>query len=223
MNVLILTAVRLFGDGLAACFNARAGIRVLGVVDDLVVLRELMGQVDVEVILIDVSQGIELFDVRGIAAESPNVALVALGVNERRQDVIECGRAGFCGYVGRNASVDSLCTSLSEIVAGRQACPPEITGALLRALHSRDARAEGPDPASTLTRRESEVATLVKEGLSNKEIGAELSLSVATVKHHVHNILEKLGLSGRFQVMQLMRRHPWPGRPPTAERKQLAP
>ena len=212
MNVLILTAVHLFGDGLASCFNARPGIRALGVVNDLAALRELMAQVEVEVVLVDVSQGIELFDVRAIAAESPDVALVALGLNERRQDVIECGRAGFCGYVGRSASIDSLCASLSEIVAGRQACPPEITGALLRALHSREARAEEMDPALTLTRRESEVATLVGDGLSNKEISAELSLSVATVKHHVHNILEKLGLSGRSQVMQQVRSKPWMGR-----------
>ena len=212
MNLLILTAVRLFGDGLAACFNARAGIRALGVVDDLAALKQLLSQVDVEVILIDVSQGIELFDVRALAAESPNVALVALGLNERRQDVIDCGRAGFCGYVGRNASVDSLCASLSEIVAGRQSCPPEITGALLRALHSREAQAEESDVALTLTRRESEVATLVSDGLSNKEISAELCLSVATVKHHVHNILGKLQLSGRSQVMQRVRSKPWMGR-----------
>ena len=212
MNVLILTAVHVFGDGLAACFNARPGIRALGVVDDLADLRELIGQVQVEVILIDVSQGIELFDVRSIAAGSPDIALVALGLNERRQDVIDCGRAGFCGYVGRNASIDSLCASLFEIVAGRQACPPEITGALLRALHSREVRVDEADPALTLTRRESEVATLVGDGLSNKEISAELCLSVATVKHHVHNILEKLGLSGRSQVMQQVRSKPWMGR-----------
>lgn len=212
MNVLILTAVRLFGDGLAACFNARPGIHVLGVVDDLAALKTLMSEVDAEVILIDVSQGIELFDVRALVAEWPNAALVALGLNERRQDVIECGRAGFCGYVGRNASVDSLCASLSEIVAGRQSCPPEITGALLRALRSRESQAEEPNLASTLTRRESEVATLVSDGLSNKEISAELCLSVATVKHHVHNILEKLGLSGRSQVMQQVRSKPWMGR-----------
>lgn len=212
MNVLILAAVHLFGDGLAACFNARPGIRALGVVNDLAALRELVGQVDVDVILIDVSQGIELFDVPAVAEEWPNVALVALGLIERRQDVIECGRAGFCGYVSRSASIDSLCASLSEVVAGRQPCPPEITSALLRALHRREVPVEAQDPALTLTRRESEVATLVGDGLSNKEISAELSLSVATVKHHVHNILEKLGLSGRSQVMQQVRSKPWMGR-----------
>src|ERR1041385_6515480 len=146
MNVVILTAVRLFGDGLATCFSARPGMRVLGVVTDLVALRAFLAQADVEVVLIDVSHGIELFDVRAIAAESPGTALVALGLNERRQDVIDCGRVGFCGYVARDASIDLVCASLSEIVAGRQACPPEITAALLRALHNRESREEVADP-----------------------------------------------------------------------------
>jgi two-component system, NarL family, nitrate/nitrite response regulator NarL len=137
------------------------------------------------------------------------VALVALGLTERRQDVIQCGRAGFCGYVARDASIDSLCASLSEIVAGRQTCPPEIAGGLLRALFRQEPRVEASDLALALTRRESEVLSLLGHGLSNKEIGGELCLSVATVKHHVHHILEKLKLSRRAQAMRRVRDAPW--------------
>ena len=212
MNVLILTAVRLFGDGLGACFSVRPGIRMLGVVSDLVALRDVLRNTEVAVVLVDVSQGIELFDVRSIAAEYPDVALVALGINERRQDVIECGRAGFRGYVARDASVESFWASLAEIVAGRQTCPPEISGGLLRALYRREPQVPEPDLALTLTRRESEVLELLGRGLSNKEIGVELSLSVATVKHHVHHVLEKLKLSRRAQAMRRVRDAPWLGR-----------
>jgi two-component system, NarL family, nitrate/nitrite response regulator NarL len=209
MNVIVLTPVRLLGDGLAACFHTRADIAVLVVANDLATLRDTLTANAVDAVLIDVTQGIELFDVRDIAAEWPNVALVALGLNEQRDDVIRCGRAGFAGYVARDASIDTLCNALSEIVAGRLACPPEIAGGLIRALFRRERRSEDAEVELSLTRRETEVLQLLGRGLSNKEIGSELFLSVATVKHHVHHVLEKLKISRRSQAMRRVRDDPW--------------
>jgi two-component system, NarL family, nitrate/nitrite response regulator NarL len=123
--------------------------------------------------------------------------------------VIRCGRAGFAGYIARDASIDMLCKTLSEIAAGSLACPPEISGGLLRALFHSDPRSEESDINFALTRRESEVLQLLGRGLSNKEIGGELFLSVATVKHHVHHVLEKLKISRRAQAMQRVRDAPW--------------
>jgi DNA-binding NarL/FixJ family response regulator len=145
---------------------------------------------------------------------------VALGLTEQRQEVIRCGRAGFAGYVTREASIDSLCRTLSEIVEGRLACPPEIAGGLLRALFRRDPRPDESDVDLGLTRRESEVLELLGRGLSNKEIGCELCLSVATVKHHVHHILEKLKLPRRAQAMRRVRDAPWLARTSSLMRKK---
>lgn len=209
MNIIVLTPVRLLGDGLAACFGSRPDTCVLAVVNDLASLRDSLATTDVHVVLVDVTQGVDLFDVRAIAAEWPDVPLVALGLNEQRQEVIQCGRAGFAGYVARDASIDTLCKALSEIVAGRLACPPEISGGLLRALFRRDPRSDESGIDCALTRRESEVLQLLGRGLSNKEIGCELFLSVATVKHHVHHVLEKLKISRRAQAMQRVRNAPW--------------
>jgi DNA-binding NarL/FixJ family response regulator len=153
-------------------------------------------------------QGIDLYDVRSIAAEHGEVALVALGLNEQRQEVIRCGRAGFVGYVARDASVDVLCDVLHDVIQGRLACPAEISCGLLKALFRR----EQHDKTSTdvvLTQRESDVLQLIGDGQSNKEIARELSLSVATVKHHVHNILEKLHIHGRAAAMRRVRDDPW--------------
>jgi len=209
MNIIVLTPVRLLGDGLISCFSSRPGMCTLAVVNDLASLRDSLATTEVHVVLIDVSQGIDLFDVRAIAAEWSDVALVALGLNEQREEVIRCGRAGFAGYVARDASIDALCKALSEIVAGRLACPPEISGGILRALFRRDPRSGEPDVELALTRRESEVLQLLGRGLSNKEIGSELCLSVATVKHHVHHVLEKLKLPRRAQAMRRVQDAPW--------------
>lgn len=210
MNIIVLTPVRLFGDGLAACLGSQYDMCVLAVLSDLACLRQTLVTMETHVVLIDVTQGIDLFDVRAIAVEWPNVALVALGLNEQRQEVVKCGRAGFAGYVARDASIALLCKTLLDISSGGLTCPPEISGGLLRALFRNDQTAEGPeidDPG--LTRRESEVLALLGRGLSNKEIGSELCLSVATVKHHVHHVLEKLKLERRAQAMRRVRDAPW--------------
>lgn len=219
MNIIVLTPVRLLGDGLASCFSTRPAMNTLAVLNDLGSLGETLAKTETDVVLIDVTQGIDLYDVRTIAAEWPDVALVALGLNEQRQEVIQCGRAGFAGYVARDASIDALCKALSEIVAGRLACSPEIAGGLLRALFGREPRKSESDLHLALTRRESEVLELLGRGFSNKEIAGELCLSVATVKHHVHHVLEKLQLQRRAQAMRRVREAPWIARVASIGRK----
>jgi two-component system, NarL family, nitrate/nitrite response regulator NarL len=219
MNIIVLTPVRLLGDGLTACFSSRSDMQAIAVVNDLASLRDLLSTSDAPVVLIDVTQGVDLFDVRSIASDWPNVPLVALGLTEQRQEVIRCGRAGFSGYVARDASIDTLCNSLLEIVAGRLACPPEISGGLLRALFRSEANSAEPDLSLALTRRESEVLEFLGRGFSNKEIASELCLSVATVKHHVHHVLEKLQLPRRAQAMRRVRDAPWLARAASIGRK----
>ncbi|HAP40753.1 MAG TPA: DNA-binding response regulator [Nitrospira sp.] len=211
MDIIVLTPVRLFGEGLAQCFNARPDMCTLAVVSDLAGLRYTLTTTQANIALIDVTQGVDLFDVRAISVEWPDVPLVALGLSEQRQEVIRCGRAGFAGYVARDASIESLCNTLGEIVEGRLTCPPEISGCLLRALFRKEPASEPSERDSDpdLTRRESEVLELLGQGLSNKEIGEKLCLSVATVKHHVHHILEKLNLERRAQAMRRVRDAPW--------------
>lgn len=209
MNVVILTPVRLLGDGLAECLNRRDDIHVLAVVTDLTALQQILTATPVDVGLIDATQGMNPEDVRSIATERPDLALVALGLREQRQDVIRCGRAGFSGYVARDATIDALCAAMSHAVAGRLACPAEISGGLLRALFRMETLAHEPTDDKPLTRREGDVLQLIGRGLSNKEIARELCLSIATVKHHVHNVLDKLNLPRRAQAMRRVREAPW--------------
>jgi two-component system, NarL family, nitrate/nitrite response regulator NarL len=209
VNIVVLTPTRLLGDGLSACLNDCADVVVSAVVSNLAGLRETLGNVIADLVLIDVTQGIDLYDVRSLALDHPGVALVALGLSEQRQDVIRCGRAGFTGYVARNASIDGLRAALVDVMAGRLACPAEVSSSLLRALFRREGASEIDSVGQILTRRESEVLRLLGRGLSNKEIARELSVSVATVKHHVHHVLEKLGLHRRGEAIRRIQDEPW--------------
>jgi DNA-binding NarL/FixJ family response regulator len=217
MQLLFVTTIPLFGEALGGCFRRHPEISLQATVPDLPSMCKTLETTQTDIVLIDVTQGVDLDQVRAIAAEHPDVAFVALGLQERQQEVIRCGRAGFSGYVARNASVDELCSALFDVIAGRLACSSEISGSLLRALF-RIVPQSGPEEA--LTRREGEVLHLIGRGSSNKEIARELGLSVSTVKHHVHHVLVKLGLPRRAQAMRRVREMPWLASAPALERLQ---
>ncbi|HWA89500.1 MAG TPA: response regulator transcription factor [Rhizomicrobium sp.] len=209
MRLIVVTPTRLLGEGLAACFSRHREIALGAIVEDLPGLRRALKAVSADIALIDVTQGVDLDEVRAIAWNHPGVALVALGLLEQRQDVIRCGRAGFSGYVPRHASVDELCQALSDAAAGRLTCSAEISAGLLRALFHKEDTAKPREMPEALTRRQGEVLVLIGRGLSNKEIARELSVSLSTVKHHVHHVLEKLQLPRRAQAMRVVRESPW--------------
>jgi len=210
MDAVILTGIRLLGDGLARYLNKKPDISVIATLDNMSDLRGLLAERPVDVVLVDVTQDLDLEGIRAIAMAAPEVVLIALGLREQRQDVIRCGRAGFSSYVARDATVEVLAAAMRDATAGRLACPADISSGLLRALFRMEpgARPDGADHAP-LTRREGAVLQLIGRGLTNKEIARELDLSVATVKHHVHRVLAKLNLPRRTHVMQQVRERPW--------------
>jgi DNA-binding NarL/FixJ family response regulator len=209
MNVILLTPIRILGEGLDACLSRRPEICLLATVRDLRALRDAIRNSNPDVVLIDVTQGTDLEEIRSIATEWPDLALVALGLREQRQEVIRCGRAGFVGYVTREATIDTLCQAMLDVATGRLQCSAEISGGLLRALFHTAPRLPETPPDTPLTRREGQVLQLIGRGLSNKEIARELSLSTATVKHHVHGVLGKLKVARRVQAMQRVQELSW--------------
>jgi DNA-binding CsgD family transcriptional regulator len=111
-------------------------------------------------------------------------------------------------YPGRRSGsgpgwIQSLMPSVADLPARR-----EISSELLRALFRRDA-ATLPPAEAPLTRREDEVLQLISTGFTNKEIARKLTLSVATVNHRVHKILDKLQVTRRSHAMRQVRDNPW--------------
>jgi DNA-binding NarL/FixJ family response regulator len=219
MEVVILTPIQLLADGLRACLAGHNDILNVLPVRDLCALRDACASRQVDVAIIDVTHGVDLEEIRLIAIECSGTALLALGLVEQRQEVIRCGRAGFVGYVTRDAGIEALVKAITDTVAGRLACPAEISAGLLRALFRTAAPPGLSIEGEPLTRREGDVLHLIGQGMSNKEIACALDLSIYTVKHHVHHILEKLQLPRRAQAMRRVREAPWLAPPQQTARR----
>jgi DNA-binding NarL/FixJ family response regulator len=210
IRVVIVSPVRLLGEGLVRALREDPAVSVVGIVQRFGGMRELLRDGVAAIAVVDVSGEINLDEVRLFAAERPEVKLLALGLAEQQADVIRCARAGFCGYIARDTPFDDFVPLLSEAARGGTRCSAEIATGLMQALFRPNLAIVPPGLAGPqITFREGEVLRLLGRGFSNKEIARELTLSAATVKNHVHNILAKFGASRRGDLARAVREQPW--------------
>jgi len=137
---------------------------------------------------------------RRIVSLDPQARVVMLTISEERADVLDAILAGACGYVLKGC-VEELVAAVRAAAAGESLLSPPITGQVIASLReeTRVGRPASIDGAA-LSEREVEVLALMKDGRGNAEIAEGLKISGATVKHHVSNILEKLGVENRVQA-----------------------
>jgi two-component system, NarL family, nitrate/nitrite response regulator NarL len=159
---------------------------------------------DPDVVLVDVTGGPRLAALRELAGTAPQTPLLAIGVRDVDRDVLACIEAGAIGYVLQDASLDDLADATHRAVRDEPLASPHVIATLMRrvAALSENGRT---GTVGALTSRELEVVELIEQGLSNKEIAAQLSIAVTTVKNHVHSILEKLKVQRRGEVAWLVR------------------
>lgn len=142
-------------------------------------------------------------------ANSAKVILLLANVGNEG-DLLECVEAGVQGCILEKSSLEDLKQAISEVVAGGVYFSPEMACSVFRkfAENSRNARNVRQKP-DEITPRELEIARLIQDGLSNKQIASRLSLSIYTVKNHVHNLIAKLDVDGRVEVAEYVKRHHW--------------
>ena len=196
-------------ETLGACLRRADSIEDVLVRQDAVGLPSEARQFGADIVLFDVRAGEYLAIVRALTDELPETPVVALTLSPDVGQVIACADAGFVGWVPRDASLDELLSIICMAQRGETECDARIARSLLDEIRRRRDISARPDPDALLTRRETETLRLIGRGLTNKEIAQELSLSVATVKNHVHSILRKLRLSRRTEARALLSEQPW--------------
>lgn len=209
-RVLILSDVRFIREALASILGQECGLLIIGVAGDLDEAEALSRACVINVVLLDTSLPDGLAAVGRIKAFAPDAAVVALGLAETNENVIVWAEAGVAGYVSRSAGLAELTGAICGILRGEQLCPARVAASLLRHLASRAGPANGPPTgrhSASLTVRELEIVHLLAEGLSNKEIARHLGVALSTSKSHVHNLLQKLSVPRRGQVVAWFHRH----------------
>ena|ERR1700720_2527181 len=197
VKVAILSVVRLYAEGLAEYLSGRGDVSVIGIAHNFAQIKKLLESTPVDLILCDTSKKETADEVRQLASLFSDVRIVAVALAETETEITAWAEAGVSAYVPRQASLAQLHTAILAAMRDEVRCSPRITGWLLRELRRRPDRSQ---VGERLTSREIQTLHLISQGLSNKDIARELGISVATVKNHVHSVLEKLRVQSRSQA-----------------------
>ena len=200
ISVLIAVAVRLYRDGLAGALREHKHLRIAGTAATSLDAHAAVRALQPDVVVVDVSLDDVVGLMRALRAEEPQSHILAFAVQEDISTILEYAEAGADGFVTANASIVELIEAIKRTAAGELLCSPRIAAELLRHAAQRTRQQAGCDVARLLTVREQQVFSLLKQGRTNKQIATALHTAEATVKNHVHHILEKLHVTTRSQA-----------------------
>jgi two-component system nitrate/nitrite response regulator NarL len=203
-HVFILSDVRLFREGLALLLP-RDGSVVLAGAGSAGEAVNIVAGLKPDVLLLDATLGNLLACAQQVRHAVDGIKIVAFALSEVDQELIACAEAGARAFVGRDGSYQDLLCAIAKVWRGEFAVSPNQTALLLGRIAQLAETASSPSNPAGLTRREREIVPLIERGLSNKEIARHLSIGTATIKNHVHNILEKLQLNRRGEIGARMR------------------
>ncbi len=205
IRVAIVADTRLYREGLAQVLGRDSGICIVATAARREEAVASLPDVQPDVILVDMALPDSLGALRVIVERVPDRRIIAIGVLDEEDDVLNCAEVGVAGYVSREASVEELVTVIESVARGEAICSPRVAASLLRRVAALAAGQGGELPLAHLTSREREIVRLIDQGLSNKEIARDLGIEIATVKNHVHNLLEKLQVHRRGEAAARVR------------------
>lgn len=136
----------------------------------------------------------------------PRTRVIVTGLSpERESEIVACAEAGVAGLHMRSESFDHLLRLISGAGNGPAQCSAQVSAILLRKVYAAAAETEPGGNHDMLTEREREILRLLEQGLTNQQIASRLSVTVHTVKNHVHSVLTKLGVGSRSEAAAVAR------------------
>lgn len=192
--------------GLRMLFEAEADIEIVGEAASGAQTLEILERVKPDVVLMDVvmdgMNGINT--TRHIKSNYPTMVVLGLTMHEDQQYLFEMLRAGAAGYVPKRAAPDDLVNAIHVVHRGDVFLYPPMAKLLVNGFLDRDigATSQSENNAARLTRREKEVLIKIAEGYTNRHIAELLSISIKTVDRHRENIMGKLDIHNRVDLVK---------------------
>lgn len=210
MRVLLVDDHALFLQSLKVLLSAK-GYEVVGTASNGMEALEQARRLSPELILMDIEmpECNGLTATRLIKAEMPQIKIVMLTVSASDENLFEAVKSGASGYLLKSQSADRFLELIAQVERGGAALPPELAARLLDEFARQAQHVEEPSEvtSSELTARQLEILTLVAQGVTYPQAGETLHLSEPTVRYHMAQILERLHLKNRAQVIAYAARH----------------
>jgi two-component system response regulator NreC len=204
IRVLIADDHEIVRTGLRMMLSAQEGITIVGEAEDGRQALELAEELRPDVVLMDLTMpdmnGIEA--TRRILECCPESKVLALTIHEDEAYFFQMLNAGAMGYVPKRAAPVDLMRAIQVVNQGHVYLDPAMATTLVSDYFTRAQSGAEGSPVSDLTSREHEVLTLIAEGRMNQEIANQLGISVKTVERHRENIMNKLNLHSRTELVK---------------------
>ena len=204
IRILVADDHPIFRDGLRKLLEAEADFRVIGEASDGQEAVKLAHELKPDVLLLDLAMPRQpgLDALRELSAAATPVRTILLTVAIEKAQLVEALQLGARGVVLKETSTELLLKSIRSVVAGQYWVGREAVTDLVRVLRDLIPAAgeEAKKKAFGLTPRELEIVSAIVLGYTNKDIARKFTISEDTVKHHLTNIFDKVGVSNRLEL-----------------------
>ena len=203
IRVLLADDHTILRDGIRALLVDQADIEVIGEAEDGLSTVKMAAKLKPDLVIMDIAMpllnGLEA--TRQIQRDYPQVKVLILTMHENEEYIRQVLAAGALGYVLKDAAAHDLLGAIRAVQRGEAVLSPAITRLVIEDyLRWGDIRPAGT--SNGLTPREREILQLIAEGYTNKEIAEILSLSVKTIQSHRSNLMSKLDLHDRGELIK---------------------
>jgi DNA-binding NarL/FixJ family response regulator len=211
VNVYLLAENRLLRDTLARLLRKRSEINVVGVGRSSETAQDEVFASNCDVVLMDSfeNEACSSF-LDAFLEQDPGLKVLLFGMNDDPETFVKAVHFGICGYLLKEASAAEIVAAVLAAARGNATCPPSLCMALIQYL-SRcrrgkvDAAEASCSNQKALTPRQLQLVRLVAEGLTNKEIAANLNLSQFTVKNHLRRVMRQVEAASRHDAVDALR------------------
>jgi two-component system response regulator NreC len=204
IRVFVTDDHTLFRQGIETLVGSEPDMEIVGQASNAIDAIAQAAEVKPDVVLMDIGMtGLSSFEAtRQIRKNRPETRILFLTMYDDEDYLVESMQAGGAGYVLKDSPASQLLNAIREVHLGGSYLSPRMLSQLVDDFRSRVKSTQQLPRFATLTQREKEVLKLLAEGNSVKEIACTLNLSVKTVEAHKFNLMRKLDIHNKVQLVQ---------------------